>query len=109
MRVQTSLLIFIAAAALTGHSAAAAPAYAADEPRQARVTFGDLDLSSQAGAKALGLRLRHAARLVCDDSFSGGWLSAKARCEREAVANARQDIEARRADVDPIAWRMASR
>jgi UrcA family protein len=67
------------------------PAYAADVDPSMKVSYGDLNLETEAGAQALLQRIKHAARLVCDDAVSpedqlhiNHWW----RCYDTAVSNA---------------------
>jgi UrcA family protein len=58
---------FIKSAALIATLALAAPAALAERPvtRQVTVSYGDLNLESEAGAKALFSRIGNATRKVC--------------------------------------------
>jgi UrcA family protein len=68
---------------------ATAPAAAAEAPRAQLVRYSDLNLASAAGREALALRIRHAARNVCETgSHDLGARSAQARCIRTAVDGA---------------------
>lgn len=57
------MVLFAAAVALAGFSAA--PALAQSEPISARVRYADLDLGSRAGAKTMLRRIENAAERVC--------------------------------------------
>ncbi len=60
------ILITVASASLVS-LAIMSPSYAADEsPEPRTVQFADLDLSKEEGAAALFLRIRRAARTVCE-------------------------------------------
>jgi UrcA family protein len=69
IKTQSKSTAFILAATVVALACAASAGRAlADQPGEAlskKVTYGDLDLESQQGAKALYARLRFAAREVC--------------------------------------------
>jgi UrcA family protein len=73
----------IAAVGLLGSAQALA-----DEPQSIKVSYADLDLSTQAGATTLYNRIRSAARTVCgyDDAPYGHF--AFKRCFKQAVGDA---------------------
>ena len=59
-----------------------------------RVSFADLDTSSDAGRHAFELRVRTAARNVCSGASSDlGGATAAAKCRRVAIANAMTQFE----------------
>lgn len=68
MRKLTKTIISLTSAALIG-AGFSAPAMANDdngrEERSVTVSYGDLNLASEAGAKRLESRIRYAARTVC--------------------------------------------
>ena len=65
--------------------AAAAPASASTQ--EARIRWGDLDLSTPAGADAFDQRVRAAARKLCrNQPFIGGRAACLAAVREEAVA-----------------------
>lgn len=66
------ILLALATAALCGF--AAAPAVA-DEPYRVRIAYGDLNLSTQAGADHMSARIRRAARDTCE--MGGATLSVR--------------------------------
>lgn len=78
-----------------------APASEAREARQVAVTYGDLDLSSNAGVKALDQRLWRAFDTICSDSdaaISGNATNRLRRCKvamRSELAPARNAAIAR--------------
>jgi UrcA family protein len=83
-------LVFAAAAlAATAVLPAAALAGAPEQPRQASVFYGDLDLSKPAGGSTFKARLKGAAARVCrnDDQALSARLSARA-CRHQAVETA---------------------
>ena len=55
-----------------------------------RVRFGDLDLSKPDGVKELKIRIRHAAKQVCDQSVTSDPKAPArySRCVNEAAARA---------------------
>lgn len=69
--------------------AAATPLHAA--PVSVAVAYGDLDLSSDAGASALRTRISRAARFACDQDAGGNRLNA-ASCRDEAVKAAQARV-----------------
>jgi UrcA family protein len=68
----------VAAAALVGPGHGAP---AAEPAATAVVPYGDLDLSSDAGAQQLLRRIRSASRRVCRDLLTGERIDARARYE----------------------------
>lgn len=81
-------------AALAGIALFAAVPAAADSPRQERVAYGDLDLTSEAGQTTLNKRIQAAVKRVCDSR--GGSLAEFAafnRCKRESLAGATAQME----------------
>lgn len=77
-----------------------APA-AADSPRQERVAYGDLDLTSDAGQSTLDNRIRAAVKRVCKPD--GGSLTefmAWNRCKRESLAEANGQMQVAIAKAD---------
>lgn len=65
------------------------PAFAQEVPTSIAVHYGDLNLRSEAGLKALDRRLASAIRTACgthDGSAVREWRFAAARCEREKRA-----------------------
>lgn len=87
--IRRSLAVAGAFAALTMTSAAFAGSQADTAPSVA-VNYGDLDLSTDAGVKALYHRISRAARDVCPDVHSRDLLvvSAGERCQFAAVEQA---------------------
>jgi UrcA family protein len=73
-----------------GQSKQSSVVTAADGMRFQVVQFGDLDLSAQAGNRALYARIRTAAKRVCAETASPLWAHqiVAGRCQRAAVANA---------------------
>ena len=72
---------------------------ATTETRQAVVSFADLDLNTQAGAKMLLTRIKFAARRVCGVYDAGliamEFRSQLHRCAEQATARAVADVDAR--------------
>jgi UrcA family protein len=64
-RISKTLIITGGAMALAAHSPRAA--VAAESMPQVTVRYDDLNLSSESGIKALKLRIRHAAEIVCGE------------------------------------------
>ena len=67
--------------------------------RQAVVSYSDLDLETQAGAKTLLTRIKFAARRVCG-VYDGGVIAIEFRaqlhrCAEQATARAIADVDAR--------------
>lgn len=96
---------FFASALLFG-SIHSTPAYAAEPPREpalphvvtvdATIAFGDLDLGTPAGVAELYRRARQAAMDMCrPEAAPRGQLPSRVegRCFRQAMANARFQIE----------------
>jgi len=79
---------------------ATAPAVAAEAPRVAHVSYGDLNLASDEGRSALDSRIKSAARAVC---LEGGRdvrsLTEEARCIRNAIEAAQPRKMAAVADL----------
>lgn len=79
---------------------ATAPAVAAEAPRVAHVSYGDLNLASDQGRSTLDSRIKSAARTVC---FEGGRdvrsLTKEAQCVRKAVEAAQPRKMAAAADL----------
>jgi UrcA family protein len=81
------------AALMLGSIATAAPAAAADRPPATEaVSYGDLDLSTDNGARVLARRIRKAAQEVCRDLIFGKHDIVPARsyrdCRDAAIADA---------------------
>jgi UrcA family protein len=90
----TTLLIGCLAA-----SAHATTTTATETVRQAVVSYADLDLDTQAGAKTLQARIKFAARRVCG-VYDGGVIAIefraqRYRCAEQATARAVADVDAR--------------
>ena len=91
----TTLLIGLVAA-----NANATTKTAANEiTRQTVVSFADLDLDTQTGAKTLLNRIKFAARRVCG-VYDGGLIAIefraqRQRCAEQATARAVADVDAR--------------
>ena len=101
----------IAASLVTAFSIPATPSQAADEVRTEHVSYADLNLDTEAGAHTFALRLRAAARRVCDTDFAGlGIRSAEdSRCQQTAIDDARKTLEERRPAISAQVWGIASR
>jgi UrcA family protein len=83
--------------ALSG--AATAHAATGGEVLQQTVRLGDLDLASEPGARDLAARIEKAAKQVCavpDSDFLN-----EAKCRREAVARAMNDVARRKLAAAP--------
>lgn len=92
----TSLLIGSLAATANATTTTAGPNAIV---RQAVVSFADLDLETQAGAKTLLNRIKSAARRVCG-VYDGGHIAMEFRaqlhrCADQATARAVADVDAR--------------
>ena len=75
---KTTLTTVIAAlAALSaiaaGHPAAAGTQIGSPDTRSTRVSYADLNLQSEAGARTMFQRIRHAARSVCEINLNDEW------------------------------------
>ncbi|MFZ4690027.1 MAG: UrcA family protein [Polymorphobacter sp.] len=69
--------------------AATAPAQAAGAPRATTVSYNDLNMASSQGRGALDMRIKQAARSVCENGTNDvRGLTDEARCVRTAVASA---------------------
>jgi UrcA family protein len=55
------------------HPAAAGTGSGQPETYSTRVSYGDLNLQSEAGARTMFQRIRHAARSVCEVNMDGAW------------------------------------
>ncbi|MGA0544698.1 UrcA family protein [Brevundimonas sp. VNH65] len=102
-------VLALIAAALAATSPLPTPSAAPAEPPIARIAFGDLDLGSTAGARALDARIARAASQACR-TVTGPSVAGRADCRatfrEEALARlpvaARQDYaqsSARRLDL----------
>jgi UrcA family protein len=65
-----------------------------DDPSTIRLSFADLDLSRPADAQTLYLRIKRAARIVCDATRSD-WDVARLRHWKECFAKAIDDAVSR--------------
>ena len=83
-----------AAVLLVGSLGVAQAATASDEVPSLVVRYGDLDLSTDAGVRALSRRLSTAAHQVCpfEDSKSPAQMAYNSTCRAEAIARAVHDI-----------------
>lgn len=101
----------LTATTLAAFTITATPSHAADDPPTARVSYADLSLDTQAGARAFGLRLHAAATRVCGQPVLGSRIRSteEVRCQRTAIRNAKRELEQRRLAIDPTAWTIASR
>jgi UrcA family protein len=86
-------MALLAATALTANLASAATAE--DEPRQAVVSYSDLDLSQANDAHRFYRRLKQAARQVCDNSPQSDLLllNEYETCMSKAVADAVAQVQ----------------
>lgn len=94
--IAPALLSTAALFALAGVAATPAPAAAQDKPVSAAIGFSDLDLSSDAGQKALESRIQRAARRVCgiDEVRTGTIVRSRAadECYRLALRSTRARV-----------------
>jgi UrcA family protein len=88
-----SLALASAFAALTVATTSFA-ASQSDDPPSTAVRYGDLDLSTAAGANALYHRIANAAQLVCPNPYSRDLKTAAAsrRCQADAIAQAVREL-----------------
>jgi UrcA family protein len=95
LRLNFGITFSLLAILLAPLSASAATSAPSDNPRTRVVTFGDLDLTRSEGAKMLYLRIRGAARDVCEPKI---WLlespSQTYDCRHRAIAKAIADVGA---------------
>ena len=90
MKTQYALAAF-AALTLTAGSALAAPVQADDGPRQAAVSYADLNLNTDSGKAILVARIHRAAEAVCGgepDSRDVKALMAFRGCMKQSVDTA---------------------
>ncbi len=101
IRLTASLLAAAAGAVLLGAASSAATAAepyvtaTADGAPAVAVKYGDLDLTTERGARLLFTRIQIAADQVCPaaaDSRSLSRVEARSRCVREAVARAVEQV-----------------
>ena len=85
-------LAITSAVAVALSSIAAAPVAAQDA--QVAITYGDLDLSTTAGAQALGERLEAGVRAVCDrpDIRDLRSMAAWEQCKDAAMTSANEQL-----------------
>jgi UrcA family protein len=55
------------------HPAAAGTQIGSPDTRSTRVSYADLNLQSEAGARTMFQRIRHAARSVCEINLDDSW------------------------------------
>jgi UrcA family protein len=68
----------------------------ASEPMSRSVSYADLNLDNEAGARAMLRRIRHAARDVCDDTWGRTSLRQRSyvrACVREAMERAVAELD----------------
>ena len=90
MSISTTLTA-LAAVMSVGAAVNATPAFATDSDTvSVKVRYGDLNLGTEAGAKAMLQRLRHAAKVICGpDSYDPMTLAfVYAPCVRETTDRA---------------------
>jgi UrcA family protein len=96
-----SVLIAIAGAGLV--SVAAAPGSARAQPASnpesvsVRITYADLNLSSQEGAREMMGRIEGAARIICGESSSNNDLAERSRehaCVNQTMSGAVRSLDA---------------
>lgn len=95
-RYNGALLLLILGAALPAAASAGAPGQLEDTA--VKVSYGDLDIQSEAGAKVLYSRLRHASQKACNvESFMEHGSIDSARdarlCYREKMTKAVDNID----------------
>lgn len=73
-----------------GHSAAARTPSDPFDTVSIRVSFGDLDLQSEGGARTMLQRIRHAAKSICDFNLDDEWQGRVRymRCVRDITQHA---------------------
>lgn len=71
----------------------AAHAAAADEVREAKVPYGDLELASERGRAELNRRVKRAARGVCTPPGEFEFVLVGIACRKAVVKSARQQIQ----------------
>lgn len=97
-RLRAGTLVFAACllGAATGAAAAATAAAAGDsaQVRTTRVAYGDLNLATAEGSRALYARIESAARQVCGpyDARNLAEVAAARACQARAVAQAVSDV-----------------
>ena len=104
---ETSLFM---AATLATFTISVTPSQASDDQPTARVSYGDLNLGSKAGARTFGFRLHAAAVRLCGEPAARSTVrpTDEVRCERTAIRDAKRALEERRLAIDPTAWTIAS-
>lgn len=95
----TALVTTLLIGCLAATAQATTTRTATAETRQAVVSYADLDLETQSGAKTLLRRITFAARRVCG-VYSGGLIAIEFRaqlhrCAEQATARAVADVDAR--------------
>jgi UrcA family protein len=103
--MQRNLIAVIASAPVLALAAAAPASAEAQDEYQARISYGDLNLQSDAGADALLRRVRSEARAVCGDR--SGRMSIS---ERREIRECMSDFEERAVallDNDHVTTRFA--
>jgi UrcA family protein len=99
-----TLIIVIAAFAMTGLTTATVYAQSAENAPTAKVFYGDLNLRSTSGFKTLKSRIHSAARAVCTtNDHSADTVGNNQHCIRVAVNGAMKQIP------DTSSAQMASR
>jgi UrcA family protein len=91
------LVLATSMSALAIAGAAAAQPYEADGARSITVSYGDLNLRSEAGAQVMLERIDAAAATVCGQAPDSRLLDRRAyfdRCKADAVARAIQQLNA---------------
>ncbi len=71
-RITLAALATLSAIAAS-HPATAGGQSGSPETRSTRVSYADLDLQGEAGARTMFQRIRHAARSVCETNLDGEW------------------------------------
>lgn len=107
-----SILTALAASAALG-LAGAHPA-SAQETVSVKVSYGDLDLGKEAGAKAMLQRIRHAARTICGEPTGGlnahfqYWSCFKSTTDRAVATFGNPMVTAMNSGGRPAAIQLAS-
>lgn len=95
-RLRAGTLVFAACllGAATGAAAAATAAGDSAQVRTTRVAYGDLNLATAEGSRALYARIESAARQVCGpyDARNLAEVAAARACQARAVAQAVSDV-----------------
>lgn len=91
MKASSTLVL----AAIATFGMTALPAHANEAPPSVRISYADLDLSTNEGQRTLYRRVAQAARAVClnADPRALSQTSAARRCQNTAIAQALRDVK----------------